>query len=101
MKILFDYVFQKAPWIVRWMFYLWFAIGGVLVATFTLGWNALPVVNAHIVGVVETWAEPRVLKRDAEISTMNVKLDSIARYQNDQGQDIRDIRNVIMKENEK
>lgn len=75
MKILFDYILAKQPWLIRWTFYVMIGLMTSLGGAFTMGWQAAPYADAYIDSRITTWAAPKIIIRDLQFTSVHNRLD--------------------------
>lgn len=94
MKFLFDIILEKAPWFIRWTFYLMIVMVTALGGAFSLGWQAAPYADAYVDHRIESWSAPRIALRNQQLKNIDDKLHTLS-------EDTRDIKNHLMGLNKK
>jgi hypothetical protein len=89
MKTFFDYVLERFPWVVRWTFYVMAGMVSLLGGAFTMGWQAVPVVESYVDDRVNKIINPMKTMRDQQISNIESDIREIKT-------DMRDIRNSLI-----
>lgn len=70
MKTAFEFVLEKAPWAVRWVFYIFWAGLVVMINIAIFGWDAREYVDNHTRAIAEDVYDeksaPRIMLRDQQ-----------------------------------